>query len=43
MLNFWKNKRISVTGGEGFLGRHLVRLLKKKKPSKNIYCKTLRL
>ena len=32
MTNFWKNKRISVTGGEGFLGGHLIRLLNKKNP-----------
>ena len=30
MTNFWKNKRITVTGGEGFLGGHLIKFLKKK-------------
>jgi len=35
MANFWENKRVSVTGGEGFLGGHLVSLLEKKNP-KNI-------
>ena len=34
MSNFWEKKQISVTGGEGFLGRHLVRTLEKKKPKK---------
>lgn len=34
MSNFWEKKQISVTGGEGFLGRHLVRMLEKKKPKK---------
>jgi len=32
MTNFWKNKRITVTGGEGFLGGHLIKFLKKKNP-----------
>ena len=32
MTSFWKNKRISVTGGEGFLGGHLVNNLKQKNP-----------
>ena len=32
MNNFLKNKNISVTGGEGFLGGHLIRLLEKKNP-----------
>ena len=43
MSNFWEKKQISVTGGEGFLGRHLVRILKKKKTKKNFDSKTFRL
>ena len=38
MDNFLKNKKISVTGGEGFLGGHLIRLLEKKKPKENFNC-----
>jgi len=30
--NFWKDKRVVVTGGDGFLGRHLVAKIKAKKP-----------
>ena len=37
MNNFLKNKNISVTGGEGFLGGHLIRLLEKKNPKMNVY------
>jgi len=32
MTSFLKNKKISVTGGEGFLGGHLISLLEKKNP-----------
>jgi GDP-L-fucose synthase len=32
MNNFWENKRVIITGGDGFLGRHLVRLLREKSP-----------
>jgi len=31
-MSFWKNKRVIVTGGDGFLGRHLVPMIEKKEP-----------
>lgn len=34
MNNFWKDKKILVTGGRGFLGSHLVKLIDKKSPKK---------
>jgi GDP-L-fucose synthase len=30
--NFWKDKKVVVTGGNGFLGKHLVAKMKAKKP-----------
>jgi GDP-L-fucose synthase len=32
MADFWTSKVIAITGGNGFLGKHLITLLKKKKP-----------
>ena len=32
-----KNKRITVTGGKGFLGTYLVKALKEKRGCKNVY------
>ena len=34
MSDFWENKNVSVTGGNGFLGKHLIRFLSQKNPKK---------
>src|SRR5262249_32156466 len=31
-MSFWEDKRILVTGGRGFLGRHVLAKLKEKRP-----------
>ena len=36
-MSFWKNKRVTVTGGKGFLGTRLVKALKDKRGCKNVY------
>ena len=34
MSKFWEKKQVSITGGEGFLGGHLIKLLERKNPKK---------
>ena len=34
MSTFWEKKQVSITGGEGFLGGHLLKQLKRKNPKK---------
>ena len=34
--NFWTNKRVLVTGGAGFLGSHIVKILKTYQPQEII-------
>lgn len=36
LKNYWADKRVLVTGGQGFLGKHLIELLKKESPKKLI-------
>ena len=30
MSNFWRNKNVSITGGNGFLGKHVIKRLKQR-------------
>ncbi len=39
MRNYWKNKNIVITGGNGFLGKHLLYEIKKLQP-KNVFIPT---
>ena len=36
-MNFWENKRITVTGGKGFLGTHLVKKLREERECENVF------
>jgi GDP-L-fucose synthase len=37
LSNFWENKRLTVTGGKGFLGTHLIKKIKDERADKNIF------
>lgn len=37
MSNFWEGKRLTVTGGKGFLGNHLIKKLKEERACNNIF------
>jgi GDP-L-fucose synthase len=37
LSNFWQNKRVTVTGGTGFLGTHLINKLSEERGYENIY------
>lgn len=37
MSNFWENKRVTITGGKGFLATHLIKKLRDEKHCKNLF------
>lgn len=37
MSYFWQNKRVTVTGGKGFLGTHLIRRIREERGCKNTF------
>jgi len=37
LSDFWENKRLTVTGGRGFLGTHLIKKLREERGYKNIF------
>lgn len=37
MSNFWDNKILTVTGGQGFLGKHLIKKIRQEKACKNVF------
>jgi GDP-L-fucose synthase len=43
MTNFWQNKKVLVTGGDGFIGSHLCELLIKKKAKVSVTTLTKKL
>lgn len=35
-MNFWKNKRVTITGGKGFLGSHLIKKLRDERDCRDV-------